>query len=231
MLAGGDVLGIAQTGTGKTAAFALPILHRLAADRKPTPTRGVRALILSPTRELASQIADSFRTYGKHLGFTVAVVFGGVSERPQADKLQPRHRHPRRHARPPARPHGPAQRVARQSTEIFVLDEADQMLDLGFFKPIRRIVADLPKKRQSLFFSATMPKEIEELTRELLRNPTKVAVAPAIDHRRARVAARDPHRAEQEEGAAGRAAGRRGDASHAGLHPHQARRRPRRQAS
>ena len=178
VLAGGDVLGIAQTGTGKTAAFALPILHRLAADRKPTPRRGVRALILSPTRELASQIADSFKVYGKHLGFSVAVVFGGVSERPQAEKLN---RGIDILVATPGRllDHMGQRNVSLGQTEIFVLDEADQMLDLGFFKPIRRVVADLPKVRQSLFFSATMPKEIEELTRELLTNPTKVQVAPA----------------------------------------------------
>ena len=177
VLAGSDVLGIAQTGTGKTAAFALPILHQLAANRKPAPRRGVRALILSPTRELASQIADSFRTYGKHLGFTVGVVFGGVSERPQSDKLN---RGLDILVATPGRllDHMGQRNVSLQSTEIFVLDEADQMLDLGFFKPIRRIVADLPKARQSLFFSATMPKEIEELTRELLTDPVKVAVAP-----------------------------------------------------
>ncbi len=177
VLAGGDVLGIAQTGTGKTAAFALPILHRLAADRKPTPRRGVRALILSPTRELASQIAESFKVYGKHLGFSVAVVFGGVSERPQAEKLN---RGLDILVATPGRllDHMGQRNVSLGQTEIFVLDEADQMLDLGFFKPIRKVVADLPKVRQSLFFSATMPKEIEELTRELLTNPTKVAVAP-----------------------------------------------------
>ncbi len=177
VLAGGDVLGIAQTGTGKTAAFALPILHRLAADRRPTPRRGVRALVLSPTRELASQIADSFKVYGKHLGFSVAVVFGGVSERPQAEKLN---RGLDILVATPGRllDHMGQRNVSLGQTEIFVLDEADQMLDLGFFKPIRKVVADLPKVRQNLFFSATMPKEIEELTRELLTNPTKVAVAP-----------------------------------------------------
>ncbi len=177
VMTGRDVLGIAQTGTGKTAAFALPILHRLAADRKPASRKSVRALILSPTRELASQIADSFRTYGKHLGFTVAVVFGGVSERPQADKLG---RGVDILVATPGRllDHMGQRNVSLAETEIFVLDEADQMLDLGFFKPIRRVVADLPKQRQSLFFSATMPKEIEELTRELLKDPVKVAVAP-----------------------------------------------------
>ena len=177
VLTGKDVLGIAQTGTGKTAAFALPILHRLAADRKPTPRNGTRALILSPTRELATQIAESFRTYGRHLGFSVTVVFGGVSERPQAERLS---RGVDILVATPGRllDHMAQRNVVLGTTEIFVLDEADQMLDLGFFKPIRRIVATLPKQRQSLFFSATMPKEIEELTRELLNDPVKVAVTP-----------------------------------------------------
>ncbi len=178
VLKGLDVLGIAQTGTGKTAAFALPILHRLAADRRPTPARGTRCLVLSPTRELASQIAESFRTYGKNLGFTVTVVFGGVSERPQAMQLN---RGVDILVATPGRllDHMSQRNVSLAGTEIFVLDEADQMLDLGFFRPIRKVVAQLPVKRQNLFFSATMPKEIEELTRELLRDPVKVAVAPA----------------------------------------------------
>ena len=177
VLTGKDVLGIAQTGTGKTAAFALPILHRLAADRKPTPRKGTRALVLSPTRELATQIAESFRTYGRHLGFSVAVVFGGVSERPQADRLS---RGVDILVATPGRllDHMSQRNVSLEMVEVFVLDEADQMLDLGFFKPIRRIVSTLSQKRQSLFFSATMPKEIEELTRELLRDPVKVAVTP-----------------------------------------------------
>ena len=177
ILDGHDLLGIAQTGTGKTAAFALPILQRLAADRRPPPRKGCRVLVLSPTRELATQIAESFRTYGEHLGISVAVVFGGVSHRPQINAL----------ARgldvlvaTPGRllDHMAERNAILTSTEVFVLDEADQMLDLGFFKPIRRIVSQLPKQRQSLFFSATMPKEIEVLTTELLHNPVKVEVAP-----------------------------------------------------
>ncbi len=177
VMTGKDVLGIAQTGTGKTAAFALPILHRLAADRRPTPRRGTRCLVLSPTRELATQIADSFRTYGKHLGFSVTVVFGGVSERPQIDRLS---RGVDILVATPGRllDHLSQRNLGLDMAEIFVLDEADQMLDLGFFKPIRRIVSHLPKVRQNLFFSATMPKEIEELTRELLNAPVKIAVAP-----------------------------------------------------
>jgi ATP-dependent RNA helicase RhlE len=178
VLVGRDLLGIAQTGTGKTAAFALPILHRLAADRRPAPRGGARCLVLSPTRELATQIAESFRTYGKHLGFSVAVVFGGAKYGPQIkalggglDILV---------ATPGRLIDHLAERNARLGeTEIFVLDEADQMLDLGFLQPIRRIVSHLPKQRQNLFFSATMPAEIGKLAADLLVDPVKVSVAPA----------------------------------------------------
>ena len=178
VLTGQDLLGIAQTGTGKTAAFALPILQRLDADRRPAPRRGCRALVLAPTRELASQIAESFRTYGRHMGFSVAVVFGGVKYGPQVralaagvDILV---------ATPGRLIDHINEKVANLSAvEIFVLDEADQMLDLGFLPPIRRIIATLPKKRQNLFFSATMPTEIGKLAGELLINPAKVAVTPS----------------------------------------------------
>ena len=178
VLAGRDVQGIAQTGTGKTAAFALPILHRLAEDRRPAPRRGCRVLVLSPTRELASQIAESFRAYGRHMGFTVAVVFGGVKYGPQVkalaagvDVLV---------ATPGRLIDHIQEKVANLSAvEVFVLDEADQMLDLGFLPPIRRIVATLPKVRQNLFFSATMPGEIGKLASELLNDPVRVSVAPA----------------------------------------------------
>ncbi len=178
VLSGKDLLGIAQTGTGKTAAFALPILHRLAANRRPAPRKGCRALILSPTRELATQIGDSFRTYGRHLGMTVSVVFGGVAHRPQITAM----------ARgidvlvaTPGRliDHMDERNITLESTEVFVLDEADQMLDLGFVRPIRRIVSKLSMKRQNLFFSATMPHEIGALAAELLHEPVRVSVAPA----------------------------------------------------
>jgi ATP-dependent RNA helicase RhlE len=178
VMAGHDLLGIAQTGTGKTAAFALPILHRLQADRKPAPRRGCRVLVLSPTRELASQIAESFRTYGSRMGVTVAVVFGGVKHSPQVkalangvDVL----------VATPGRllDHIAGHTIHLGLTEILVLDEADQMLDLGFVIPIRRIVSNLPKERQNLFFSATMPTEIGKLAGELLRDPLKVQVTPA----------------------------------------------------
>jgi ATP-dependent RNA helicase RhlE len=177
VMEGRDLLGIAQTGTGKTAAFALPILHRLAADRRPAPRRGCRVLVLSPTRELASQIAESFRTYGAGLGMTVAVIFGGAKYGPQikalaagVDVLV---------ATPGRLIDHLGEKVAKlDQTEVFVLDEADQMLDLGFLVPIRRIVSHLPKDRQNLFFSATMPGEIGKLAGELLKDPVKVSVAP-----------------------------------------------------
>jgi ATP-dependent RNA helicase RhlE len=178
VLAGRDLLGIAQTGTGKTAAFALPILHRLAADRRAAPRRGCRVLVLTPTRELASQIAESFRAYGRHLGFTVAVVFGGVKYGPQVralaagvDVLV---------ATPGRLIDHINEKVANLAgVETLVLDEADQMLDLGFLPPIRRIVAALPGKRQNLFFSATMPGEIGKLAAELLVDPARVSVTPS----------------------------------------------------
>ncbi|MEW5965351.1 MAG: DEAD/DEAH box helicase, partial [Pseudomonadota bacterium] len=178
VLAGSDLLGIAQTGTGKTAAFALPILHRLAATRRPAQRRGARVLVLSPTRELATQIAESFRAYGRHLAMTVAVVFGGVAHKPQRDQLA---RGVDVLVATPGRliDHLQEGNVRLEGCEILVLDEADQMLDLGFVKPIRRIVSELSQRRQSLFFSATMPSEIGKLAAELLRDPVKVSVAPA----------------------------------------------------
>ena len=176
-LAGRDVQGIAQTGTGKTAAFALPILQRLAATPRP-PQRGTcRCLVLSPTRELASQIAESFRAYGKHMPLRVALMFGGVPKPRQAkqmaggvDVL----------VATPGRliDHMQDRAVRLDQVEILVLDEADHMLDLGFIVPIRRIVKDIPARRQTMFFSATMPKEIGELAGGLLRDPAHVAVAP-----------------------------------------------------
>jgi ATP-dependent RNA helicase RhlE len=177
VMAGKDLLGIAQTGTGKTAAFALPILHRLAANRIPPRPRTTRVLILSPTRELASQIGESFKTYGKHLGFRVAVIFGGVKYGPQERALQ---QGLDVLVAAPGRllDHLQQKTLDLSSTEIFVLDEADQMLDLGFIKPIRQIVSRIPAKRQNLFFSATMPTEIGKLAGELLKDPVKVQVTP-----------------------------------------------------
>ena len=178
VLAGKDLLGIAQTGTGKTAAFALPILHRLAANKREPMRRGCRVLVLSPTRELASQIGESFRTYGRHLGIRVAVVFGGVGHAPQRNALA---RGVDVLVATPGRllDHIDERDVVLDGVEMLVLDEADQMLDMGFIRPIRRIVAKLSARRQSLFFSATMPKEIGHLAAELLRDPVKVSVTPS----------------------------------------------------
>jgi ATP-dependent RNA helicase RhlE len=177
VMKGKDLLGIAQTGTGKTAAFALPILHRLAENRIPPRPRTTRCLILSPTRELATQIGDSFKAYGKHLGFRVAVIFGGVKYGPQERALQ---QGLDILVAAPGRllDHLQQKTLDLSSTEIFVLDEADQMLDLGFIKPIRQIVSRIPAKRQNLFFSATMPTEIGKLAGELLKDPVKVQVTP-----------------------------------------------------
>jgi ATP-dependent RNA helicase RhlE len=177
VLAGRDLLGIAQTGTGKTAAFALPILHRLAANRRPAPRHHARALVLSPTRELAAQIADSFKTYGRHMGLTVAVMYGGVAHRPQMTAMS---RGVDVLVATPGRllDHVAQRSVVLSGTEILVLDEADQMLDMGFIRPIRQIVSKLSARRQSLFFSATMPKEIGALAAELLRDPVRVSVTP-----------------------------------------------------
>ncbi|MDI1325711.1 MAG: DEAD/DEAH box helicase [Brevundimonas sp.] len=177
VMLGKDLLGIAQTGTGKTAAFALPILHRLAANRIPPVPRTTRVLILSPTRELASQIAESFKSYGKHLGFRVAVIFGGVKYGPQERALQ---QGLDVLVATPGRllDHMQQKTLDLSQTEVFVLDEADQMLDLGFVKPIRQIVSRIPAKRQNLFFSATMPTEIGKLAGELLKDPVKVSVTP-----------------------------------------------------
>jgi ATP-dependent RNA helicase RhlE len=177
LLAGRDLLGIAQTGTGKTAAFALPMLQYLAqATRRPEP-RTCRALILSPTRELAAQIEQSFRTYGRFLKLSHAVVFGGVSINNQIRAL---HNGVDILVATPGRLVDLIERraVNLSKVEIFVLDEADQMLDLGFIHAIRKLVGMLPPKRQNLFFSATMPKEISGLADGLLKNPARVEVAP-----------------------------------------------------
>jgi len=179
LLQGRDLLGIAQTGTGKTAAFALPILSRLLTDRRPPAPGRVRVLVLAPTRELAAQIAESFRDYGQFMrpALQVGVIVGGVSARPQTEMLA---RGLEVLVATPGRllDHLSTRRGALSETEVLVLDEADHMLDLGFIIPIRRIVAMLPKARQTLLFSATMPKEIAGLAADLLRNPAQVSVAP-----------------------------------------------------
>ncbi len=177
ILDGRDLLGCAQTGTGKTAAFALPLLHRLDAVRKPAAPTAPRALVLAPTRELAGQIGDSVRTYGRHLALRHTVIYGGVGQHPQVkaldrgvhllvatpgrllDLMQQRH-------------------LSLHHVEFLVLDEADRMLDMGFLPDLRRIVAALPRERQSLFFSATMPPAVAQLASTLLRDPVRVEVTP-----------------------------------------------------
>jgi ATP-dependent RNA helicase RhlE len=176
LLAGRDVLGCAQTGTGKTAAFALPILQRLArAPRR--AGRGPRALVLTPTRELATQIADDFANYGVHGSAKCAVVFGGVGQGHQVQAL--RNNVDIVVATPGRLLDLMGQGHARfEACEILVLDEADRMLDMGFIDPIRRILEALPRKRQNLMFSATMPPEIAQLARRFLVDPVSVAVTP-----------------------------------------------------
>jgi ATP-dependent RNA helicase RhlE len=177
LLEGRDLIGIAQTGTGKTAAFALPILNRLAAGRTRTESKTCRVLVLSPTRELSGQILDSFRTYGRHLRIQTALAIGGVSMGKQVrsllngvDVL----------VATPGRLLDLVQSNAVRLNKIdtFVLDEADRMLDMGFINDIRRIVAKLPAQRQTLLFSATMPQDIAELAKQMLKNPETVAVTP-----------------------------------------------------
>jgi ATP-dependent RNA helicase RhlE len=174
VLEGRDLLGCAQTGTGKTAAFALPILQRLAQRRGRCP---IRALVLSPTRELAAQIGERFGAYGRDLGLRHAIVYGGVSQFGQERALRQR---PDVLVATPGRLLDLiAQRLVDLSlVEIFVLDEADRMLDMGFIHDVKKIVAQLPKERQTLLFSATMPKDIEELAQSILKNPVRVAVNP-----------------------------------------------------
>lgn len=177
VLEGRDLLGIAQTGTGKTAAFALPIVHRLLAEKRQPLRKGCRALILSPTRELATQIAESFKTYGRFAGLSVTTVFGGVGANPQIRALS---RGVDVVVATPGRllDHIGTGLCDLSGTEILVLDEADQMLDLGFVKPIRTIVAKTSRRRQTLFFSATMPREIAVLADEFLDDPVSVRVTP-----------------------------------------------------
>jgi superfamily II DNA/RNA helicase len=176
-LAGRDVVGIAQTGTGKTAAFALPILHRLLQDRIRVQPKSCRVLVLSPTRELSGQILDSFNAYGRHMRLSSTLAIGGVPMGRQVRSLM----------------NGVEVLVATPGrlldlvqsnglklgqVEYLVLDEADRMLDMGFINDIRKIVAKLPLKRQTLFFSATMPRDIAELADAMLRDPARVAVTP-----------------------------------------------------
>jgi len=174
LLAGRDVLGCAQTGTGKTAAFLLPTLHKLASH----PTQGkpvIRALILTPTRELAAQIGDSFETYSRHLKLRHRVIFGGVNQRPQVADLR---RGVDVLVATPGRLLDLHQQgyISFDDVEFFVLDEADRMLDMGFIHDIRKVLKLLPAKRQNLLFSATMPSSIVKLARGFLTDPIKVEV-------------------------------------------------------
>ena len=176
-LTGRDVVGIAQTGTGKTAAFALPILHRLIHPRKQMPPKSCRVLVLSPTRELSGQILDSFQAYGRHLKLKSALAIGGVPMGRQVRAIMPGLDVL---VATPGRlldlVGGNALKLGQ--VEFLVLDEADRMLDMGFINDIRKIVAKIPTERQTLLFSATMPKDIAELAEQMLRDPAKVAVTP-----------------------------------------------------
>lgn len=174
LLEGKDLLGCAQTGTGKTAAFSLPILQRLYKNKN---NKGIKALILTPTRELAIQIDESFAAYGRYTGLRHTVIFGGVSQQPQTESI-------RRGTEILIATPGRLLDLISQgfihldTLEYFVLDEADRMLDMGFIHDIKRILPLLPKKRQSLFFSATMPDEIAKLAGTILYKPVKVEVTP-----------------------------------------------------
>ena len=177
LLEGRDLLGIAQTGTGKTAAFALPILQKLGKPQQPVAARSAHALILAPTRELALQIGDSFATYGRHTGLRHTVILGGVGQ-PQQVKAMARGvdiliATPGRLLDLVQQKH-----VRLDHVKHFVLDEADRMLDMGFIRDVRKIVAMLPKKRQSLLFSATMPNDVAKLAAEMLHDPLRVEVTP-----------------------------------------------------
>ena len=177
LLAGRDLLGIAQTGTGKTAAFAIPMLQKLSVGHVPPDSKQARGLILAPTRELAVQIEQSLRTYGRHLNLRMAVILGGVNQSGQVrtmargvdilvatpgrllDLVQQKH-------------------VRLDAVQVFVVDEADRMLDMGFIRDVRKLVAMLPRRRQSMLFSATMPEDIASLSREMMNAPERIEVAP-----------------------------------------------------
>jgi ATP-dependent RNA helicase RhlE len=172
-----DLLGCAQTGTGKTAAFALPLLQNLVSFNRKYLNKQPRVLVLTPTRELALQVHESFCSYGKFLKLKYAVIFGGVGQHPQVKSM--RFGVDVCVATPGRLLDLINQReVSLKDLEVFVLDEADRMLDMGFITDIKKIMAHLPSKRHNLFFSATMPKAIEELSNTILTNPVKIAVAP-----------------------------------------------------
>jgi ATP-dependent RNA helicase RhlE len=174
ILEGGDVLAGAQTGTGKTAGFTLPLLQRL--QRGTVNRRRIRALVLTPTRELAAQVGESIRDYGRHLPFRTAVIYGGVSINTQIDKLR---KGVDVVVATPGRllDHLQQRTVDLGAVEMLVLDEADRMLDMGFIRDIRKIMQTLPDRRQNLLFSATFPAAIRRLASELLESPTEIQVA------------------------------------------------------
>ena len=177
IMMGRDILGVAQTGTGKTAAFAMPILHRISKEKRSMTSRTPRVLVLSPTRELATQISERFLAYGKKMNLNLITVFGGVNQNPQVRAIK-KGVHvlvatPGRLIDLINQGH-----VELDRLQFFVLDEADRMLDMGFLPDLKRIVKELPAKRQSLFFSATMPPEAVELADELLYKPVRIDVTP-----------------------------------------------------
>jgi len=176
LLDGKDLLGVAQTGTGKTAAFVLPLLQTLAEDRRHLVPRVARALILAPTRELANQIADSVKTYGRHSGLRHTVVMGGVSQRMQAKAMQ---RGVDILIATPGRLLDLVEqrRVDLRRAQHLVLDEADRMLDMGFIRDVRKIIGELPATRQSMLFSATMPHDVARLAQDILTDPVRVEIA------------------------------------------------------
>ncbi len=175
VLSGKDLLGVAQTGTGKTAAFGLPILQLL--NEKRFSSKGIKALILTPTRELAIQIDESLAAYGKHTRLSHSVIFGGVSQHTQVQKLK---RGVDILVATPGRLLDLMNQgfINLKTLEIFVLDEADRMLDMGFIHDVKKVIKSLPEKRQTLFFSATMPEEIQSLANMMLKDPVKVEVTP-----------------------------------------------------
>ena len=178
VLNGTDLLGCAQTGTGKTAAFAIPILQLLSANKTFGHKKKIRSLIVTPTRELAIQIDESFKAYGRHTGLNCTVIFGGVAQGQQTNALN---KGVDILVATPGRLLDLMQQgfVSLRDIEIFVLDEADRMLDMGFIHDVKKIIAALPHKRQSLFFSATMPPEIVKLSHTILLKPSKVEVTPS----------------------------------------------------
>jgi ATP-dependent RNA helicase RhlE len=177
VLKGADLLGCAQTGTGKTAAFTLPIIQRLLSNRPQGVRRTVKGLIVTPTRELAIQIGESFNAYARHTNLKCTVIFGGVGQSPQVSALRNGVdvviATPGRLLDLMNQKH-----LSLQDVEYFVLDEADRMLDMGFIHDVKKLLAVLPRKRQSLFFSATMPPEIVKLASTILHNPAEVSVTP-----------------------------------------------------